>query len=265
MSKGLEAIKQAQASEGGGTKSRRSYLKKGESVLVRIPETVIDNLTVKKVVSVWEKFLPTLSYSANNVEGKRDLYAEASKMMLDDHFRNQAKGVFAKGSAEDKASYKAARQLDPKPLYLFGVYPLEDFTQGKNTYEAGEPLVFETNNGRDGANIDALVSTLQKLEKKFNTKAFEISCAAANKYTILPVDIEDLTPEQKKVFDATEGLEVADEVFDEALFESDTQKQAKDLVAIGFDVSRLGVEITEDAGEPAEGDSLDISDEDIPF
>ncbi|OPX53980.1 hypothetical protein BTE48_16635 [Oceanospirillum multiglobuliferum] len=79
------------------------------------------------------------------------------------------------------------------------------------------------------------------------------------------MDIEDLTPEQKKVFDATEGLEVADEVFDEALFESDTQKQAKDLVAIGFDVSRLGVEITEDAEEPAEGDSLDISDEDIPF
>lgn len=263
MSKGLDAIKEAQASE-NGSKSRRSYLKKGESIIVRIPESIINNITVKKVVAVFGKFMPTLSYSANGIEGKRDLYAEAAKMMQDDHFRAQANGEFVKGSKEDKESYKNSKQLEPKPAYLFGVYPLDDFTQGKNTYEAGEPLILETNNGKDGANIDALVTTLQKLEKKFNTKAFEISCTSSNKYTILPVDIEDLTPEQKEVFDATEGLEVEDALFDEALFESNEQKQAKDLQAIGFDPARLGVEIVEEE-ESEEDPAMDISDDDLPF
>lgn len=241
MTKGLEAIKQAQASEASGSTSRRGFLKQGETVLVRIPETVIDNITVKKVVNVWQHILPTLAYKANGIEDKRDLFDEALKLMKEDHFKAQANGEFERGSQEDKDSYKFSKQLEPKPLYLFGVYPLADFTQGKTTFEAGEPLVLETNNGKDGANITQLVSTLQRLQKKFGSKAFEITGQGSNKYTILPVDIEDLSPEELEVFNKTEGMSVDDEVFDTALFESDELKQAKELVGLGFDVSRLGI------------------------
>lgn len=263
MSKGLAAIKAAQTGEaGGGTKSRRSYLKKDQTIYVRIPEKIIDEIHVKQVVAVWQKILPTLAYKANNIEGKRDLFDEALKLMKEDHFKAVNSGKIEKGSEADKESYRNALQLQPKPTYLFGVIPLEDFTQGKYTFEAGEPLILETNNGKNGANINSLVTTLQKLEKKFNTKAFEITATGSNTYTILPVDVEDLTPEQKEVFDKTAGVVIPEEVYDTALFEADEQNQAHKLDEIGFDVSRLGITLE----KPAEDGGLgDITDDDLPF
>ena len=150
--------------------------------------------------------------------------------------------------------------MQPKPTYLFGVIPLSDFTQGKYTFEAGQPIILETNNGKNGANINSLVTTLQKLEKKFNTKAFEITATGSNTYTILPVDIEDLTPEQAKVFEETAGVVIPEEVYDTALFEADEQNQAQKLTEIGFDVSRLGITLD----QPQE-DHLEIGDDDLPF
>lgn len=261
MSKGLAAIKAAQAGEasGGGTKSRRTYIKKGQSMIVRIPERIIDEIHVKQVVAVWQKILPTLAYKANGID-KRDLFDEALKLMKEDHFKAIANGEIEKGSEADKESYRNSLQLQPKPTYLFGVIPLSDFTQGKYTFEAGQPIILETNNGKNGANINSLVTTLQKLEKKFNTKAFEITATGSNTYTILPVDIEDLTAEQAKVFEETAGVVIPEEVYDTALFEADEQNQAQKLTEIGFDVSRLGITLD----QPQE-DHLEIGDDDLPF
>ena len=98
MSKGLAAIKAAQAGEatGGGTKSRRTYIKKGQSMIVRIPERIIDEIHVKQVVAVWQKILPTLAYKANGID-KRDLFDEALKLMKEDHFKAIANGEIEKG------------------------------------------------------------------------------------------------------------------------------------------------------------------------
>ena len=98
------------------------------------------------------------------------------------------------------------------------------------------------------------------MEKKFNTKAFEITATGSNTYTILPVDIEDLTPEQAKVFEETAGVVIPEEVYDTALFEADEQNQAQKLTEIGFDVSRLGITLD----QPQE-DHLEIGDDDLPF
>jgi len=289
MAKGLEAIKAAQAGDGKKGSSIRTYIKRGESLLVRIPETVIDNINVKQVVSVWQpRILPTLAYKANGITDKRDLFDEALKIMKEDHFKAIANGEIAKGSPEDKESYLNAMQLQPKPTYLFSVIPLEDFTQGKVTFPAGTPIILETNNGKNGANINALVSTLQNLERKFNTKAFTITATGSNTFSITPEDLDDdraVSKEALKVFEATKSLEtlpeelkefytheygklaVKQELFDNALFEANEENQLEKLTEFGFDVTRL--EGVDKAPEEADlGDAFgdnEVGDNELPF
>lgn len=289
MAKGLEAIKAAQAGDGKKGSSIRTYIKRGESLLVRIPETVIDNINVKQVVSVWQpRILPTLAYKANGITDKRDLFDEALKIMKEDHFKAIANGEIAKGSPEDKESYLNAMQLQPKPTYLFSVIPLEDFTQGKVTFPAGTPIILETNNGKNGANINALVSTLQNLERKFNTKAFTITATGSNTFSITPEDLDDdkavsqealkvfemtksidtMTDEQKEFYTLEDGkLTVKQEYFDNALFEANEENQLEKLTEFGFDVTRL--EGVDKAPEEADlGDAFgdnEVGDNELPF
>ncbi|WYA79025.1 hypothetical protein [Enterococcus phage Toszka] len=247
MAKGLEAIAQAAQtqSKGSGEQSKKTYLKKGQSIRARIPEDILENLHVNQVVSVFEpQVLPTLSYHAEGRTDVRDLYHEATEIMLADHRAKVESGEIERGTQDDKDSYRAARILTPKPLILFGIIPLADFTQGTkktNTYPAGEPILLETNLGRDNANIDALTNFLSKETnaKKFPKKAFEITCEAANRYTFTPLDDDDLTPEELEVFKATEGATVPEEDFENAIFESTIERQIEDLKKIGFDTTRL--------------------------
>lgn len=289
MAKGLEAIKAAQVGDGKKGSSIRTYIKRGESLLVRIPETVIDNINVKQVVSVWQpRILPTLAYKANGITDKRDLFDEALKIMKEDHFKAIANGEIAKGSPEDKESYLNAMQLQPKPTYLFSVIPLEDFTQGKVTFPAGTPIILETNNGKNGANINALVSTLQNLERKFNTKAFTITATGSNTFSITPEDLDDdkaVSPEALKVFEMTKSIDtmtdeqkefytledgkltVKQEYFDNALFEANEENQLEKLTEFGFDVTRLeGVDKAPEEADLGEafGDT-ETDDNELPF
>lgn len=271
MSKGLEAINRVIEQEAKVERepSRLTYLKKNQSIRARIPEDVVDNLHVYKTVQVFQKILPTISYSSEGRD-ERDLYKEAYDIMVDDFAEAKAAG---KIDADDKDAFKNSRVLQPKPTILFSVIPLEDFVQGKKetVYEAGQPLLLETNLGKNNENIDALTAALTKESnvKKFKTRAFDITCIASNKYTFVPVDDEDLTDDQRKVLEETAGVSVPDEVFDNALFESTTEKQLNDLKLIGFDTTRLkGFENagTTAAPEATEGVSyIDISDDDIPF
>lgn len=66
MAKGLDAISQLiqEEAKSDRPKSRLSYLKKNQSIRDRIPEDILDNLHVYKVVEVFQKINQTLSYSA---------------------------------------------------------------------------------------------------------------------------------------------------------------------------------------------------------
>lgn len=263
MSKGLDAIQRVVEQEAKVDRepSRLTYLKKGQSIRVRIPEDIVDNLHVYKVVSVFQKILPTLSYAAEG-RSERDLYNEAFEIMREDFATAKANGTVA---SDDKEAYRNSMILQPKPTILFGVIPLADFVQGKkeNLYEAGRPLLLETNLGKNNANIDALTAALTKPTnaKKFGSRAFEITCIASNQYSFAALDEDELEPNEKKVFEETAGVSIPDEVFDGSLFESNTEKQLNDLRLIGFDTTRLkGFE----NGQQETG-TTDIPDEDIPF
>lgn len=269
MAKGLDAINKTVAQADGGERelSKRTYLKKGQSVIVRIPENIVENLHVFQTVSVFGSILTSLSYHGEG-RTERDLYHEAHQMMVADHNKRKAAGD---PTALEKGAWTKANQLAPKPLFLFGVILLQDFTQGKknNLYEAGTPILLETNLGKDRANIDALTSFLTNPvnARKFGKKPFQITCTAANKYTFTPLDEEDLLAmeggeDMLKVFNETAGQTVEEEAFDNAIFESTTERQIEDLQKIGFDVSRLqGVEQAPQQGQPLP----DIGEEDIPF
>lgn len=266
MAKGLDAISQLiqEEAKSDRPKSRLSYLKKNQSIRVRIPEDILDNLHVYKVVEVFQKINQTLSYSAEG-RPERDLYAEAHELMKQDHVAGKADGSI---DPNDKDAYRESMILQPKPIILFGVIPLTDFvTQGSKpkTFEAGQPLLLQTNLGKDNANIDALTQALKKPTNanKFAKRAFEITCIANNKYSFAVVDDEDLTSDEKKVLEETAGASVSDEVFDNALFESTTEKQIADLASIGFSISRL--QGFENAGQETNDEPSDIAGDDLPF
>lgn len=269
MAKGLDAVTKVVEQEAKVERepSRLTYLKKGQSIPVRIPADIVDNLHVYKTVQVFQKILPTISYSSEGRD-ERDLYKEAYDIMVADFDAAKAAG---KVKADDKDAFKASRILQPKPTILFGVIPLEDFVQGKKetVYAAGEPLLLETNLGKNNANIDALTAALTKPAnvKKFKNRVFEITCTASNQYTFIPMDEDEVKPEQQEVFDRTADVSIPDEVFDNALFESTIEKQLNDLKAIGFDVTRLkGFEADAESAPAEEGNSsIDITSDDLPF
>lgn len=266
MSKGLEAI--AKATAGDKQPSKKTYLKKGQSIRVRIPEDIVENIHVFQTVSVFGKILTTLSYHGEKRTDKVDYYHEAHKLMVADHNARKE----ASDEPLPKEAWTAANVLNPKALVLFGVIPLNDFTQGKkNTlYPKGEPILLETNLGKDNANVDALIAALTKPAnvKKFKSRAFEIECVKSNNYTFTALDEEDLTADELEVFKATEGVSVADEDFDNAIFESTPERQLEDLKLIGFDISRI--EGAQEAFDKAndngsEGTTIDVSADDLPF
>lgn len=264
MAKGLDAIQQVVQDEAKTDRepSRLTYLKKNQSIRVRIPQDILDNLHVYKTVEVFQRILQTISYHAEG-RPERDLYHEAHEIMKADHAAGKANGTI---DPKDTDKYRESMILQPKAAILFGVIPLSDFVQGKKdtVYAAGEPLLLQTNLGKDNTNIDSLTAALQKDTnvKKFATRAFEITCIASNKYSFSVVDDEDLTDAEKKVLEDTSGVSIPDEVFDNALFESNTDKQLNDLKAIGFDTTRL-----EGFGDEAVTDdsTLGIEEDDLPF
>lgn len=253
MAKGFQAVEELTAKK---VASKRTYLKakEGQSIKVRIPENITDQLTTVMTYSVYQVINTTLAYHLEK-PSVRDLYHEARQIMLAEH--NEARGkVFEVGSQDDKDSWKAANQLEAKPVFLFGVFPLADFVQGgttKNTYPAGEPILLETNQGAKNANIKALqdILTDEKFIRKAAGKAYEIKALGANKYSFTPLDEEDLTADELAVFKATEGKLLVDEDFEGAIFESDETKQLTELKELGFDVSKLSNVSTPVEAEPA--------------
>ena len=273
MAKGLEAVKQTVAIvESNGEEremSRRTYLKKGQSVIARIPEDVVDNLHVFQTVSVFGSILTSLSYHGEG-RPERDLYHEAHQIMVADHNAKKASGEI---DPTDKEAWGKANALKPKPIFLFGLILLEDFVQGakKNLYEAGSPILLETNLGKDSANIDALTNFLTDPinAKKFGRKPFKITCVSNNKYSFTSLDEEDLEgldggAEMLKVFKETAGQTVPESAFENAIFESTTERQVEDLKSIGFDVTRLNG-VAEAVATPTEQATTEVSGDDLPF
>ena len=159
-----------------------------------------------------------------------NLYQKAADILFEDAKK-------AKTEAEAEELRSQARQLKPKPRYLFGFINLDD----------GQPIIVDVSK----AQAQVLIKAIDKYAKKIDKIAFELSKEGSGRDTIVslaPVlDMDDdLTDQQRAHFEKAAGMAIPDDLYENVLTVKSEAEQIEDLKAFGFDVSRLGIEETED-------------------
>ena len=210
-----------EGNEGQQQNSRQiSTFKSGTTYKVRIPST--EDFAEWHSHSVFGKF-----YSGA-CTGKEDLYCQAVKLIYDEMNEEKKKGN------DDKAEElrKEAYELKAKPRYLFGFFNLED----------GEPIVIDVSKKQ----AQVLITGIDKMAKNLSKYPFEVTKSGQGQSTqvsITPIlSAEDeLTEQELKNFQETEGKEFPAEIYEEVLKVKSRDEQIEDLKTYGFDVSRLGV------------------------
>lgn len=227
--RGADAAKSATAEQQQDASKALVTLKSGTTLKVRVLSK--DDSAEYYAASVFKVFNTTPVAPGN-------LYQKAADLLFEDAKK-------AKSDAEAEELKTQARQLKPKPRYLFGFVNLE----------TGEPIVVDLSK----AQAQVIYQALNKFEKKIGKVAFELAKSGTGTSTvvsltpILDMD-EDLTEVERKNFEEADGKEFPAELFEKVLYMKTEDEQIADLKAFGFDVSRLGV-------DGAESDK----DENLPF
>ena len=225
--RGADAAKSATTEQQQDASKALVTLKSGTTLKVRVLSK--DDSAEYFAASVFKVFNTTPVAPDN-------LYQKAANILFE-----QAKK--AKSDAEAEELKTQARQLKPKPRYLFGFVNLE----------TGEPIVVDLSK----AQAQVVYQALDKYEKKIGKVAFELSKSGTGTSTvvsltpILDMD-EDLTEVERKNFEEADGKEFPAELFEKVLYMKTEAEQIEDLKAFGFDVSRLGV----DGAESDKDDNL---------
>ncbi|QWI73252.1 hypothetical protein ER45_030330 (plasmid) [Bacillus mycoides] len=196
----------------------------GKVLKVRaLPEAVVQYMCH----SVYKTFYST---PCTKPAGKEDLYDKATDLLYKD-----AKEAEENGASEDdvKALKDRAYALKAKERYMIGFINLE----------TGLPIIvdFTSNQGK------TIVAALQKYKKNLNNFAFELTKTGSSTDTkisftvVLDMD-EDLTDKEREHYTKSAGHEFDMNAFENVLSANDEEKQIEDLIAFGFDISRLGLE-----------------------
>jgi hypothetical protein len=160
--------------------------------------------------------------------GQPDLYDAAVDVLYKEANALEESGDDAGAKAKKDEAYR----LKAKPRYIRGFYNLAD----------GKPLVIDLTKNQS----KLVTQALEKNAKKIANRAFELEKKGSGTdttVTLTILDDDDLTPAEQKNFAALDGKE-----FDHDLFEvislRDQEGQIADLIAFGFDVSKIGVNIS---------------------
>jgi hypothetical protein len=215
--RGADAAKSATTEQQQDASKALVTLKSGTTLKVRVLSK--DDSAEYFAASVFKVFNTTPVAPDN-------LYQKAANILFE-----QAKK--AKSDAEAEELKTQARQLKPKPRYLFGFINLEN----------GEPIVVDLSK----AQAQVVYQALDKYEKKIAKVAFELSKSGTGTSTVvsfspvLDMD-EDLTDTERENFAKADGKEFPTELFEKVLYMKTEAEQIEDLKAFGFDVSLLGLE-----------------------
>jgi hypothetical protein len=176
------------------------------------------------------------------------LYQKAAAVLYDDAKKAKDAGDETKADELRNQAY----QIKPKPRYLLGFINLAD----------GQPIVVDLSK----AQAKVIIAAIEKSAKKLDRKPFELAKDGKSTSTVVsltPLDLEDLSDAEAKVFEATADAKVPDDLYEKVLSVKSIDDQAEDLEKFGFDVSRIGI----DNGDPFinDGKPIEVSDEDIPF
>ena len=234
---------------------KRSFLKAGESIIVRIP----DSQTFVEYYSHGGYLLGSkyeiYSSACTRHTGKHDAYCKAVKIMYED--LDEIKKNKGEQSEEYKALHAIANDLRAKRKLLFGLFNLND----------GKPMVVELTGGQG----DGLVQQIIKNEKKLGKFAFELSKngkGVNTQVTLTLLDPDDeLDPKQQENWNKTDSETFDHNLFEQVLYVQPEDRKIEDLEKIGFDVTRIGFEPpAKQESEPQKSDE-ELMEEvsDLPF
>lgn len=238
--RGDEAAKSAQQESTDYSKLLTS-LKSGDTIKVRL-------LTSKDFVEYFAASVYKVFYTTPVTPG--NLYQKACDVLY-----KEAKEVRDSDEKLSKELSDKAYSLKPKARYLFAFIDLG----------SGEPIIVDLTKNQ----AQSVITSITKYEKRIGKLAFELSktgSGTSTAVTLSPViDMEeDLTDKERENFNKPKVDEIADELFENALVLKSHDEQVADLVAFGFDVSKLGIE--GDDVKPIESDGgVEIQDDDLPF
>lgn len=206
--KGTSAVESATTEKKDYSKVIKT-LKSGTSFKVRVPseEEVVEVF----MHSVYETFYSTPCT-------RDDLYDKAVALLRADQKKAQEDGDEKLAEVLGNHAYA----LTAKPRYLFGFYNLED----------GAEMIVDLSKKQ----AQGVISTVKKNAKRLNQLAFEISKTGSGQSTVVGFDPlmfldEDLTPQELKHYQATEGKVIAEDVYANCLYVKNEGEQAEDLQA----------------------------------
>jgi hypothetical protein len=196
-------------------------LKSGVSLKVRVAS--VEDFVEYFAASVYKVFYTTPVEPGN-------LYQKAAAVLYDEAKKAKDAGDDTKSEELRNQAY----QIKPKPRYLLGFINLAD----------GQPIVVDLSK----AQAKVIIAAIEKNAKKLDRKPFELAKDGKSKSTVVsltPLDAdeesEDLTPTEKKTFEATKDAKVPDDLYEKVLSVKSIDDQAEDLEKFGFDVSRIGI------------------------
>lgn len=216
--KGKAAAESATAENQENASKALASFKSGTAYKVRIASD--EDYVEYYAASVFKVFNTTPVESDN-------LYQKAANMLYADAKAAEEAGDDAKAEELRNKAYL----LKPKPRYLFGFINLSD----------GQPIIVDVSK----AQAKVLIAAIEKNAKKLARKPFELAKDGQGTSTMVsltPLDDEDLSDAERKVFEATADAKVPDELYEKVLYVKTHDEQVADLKAFGFDVERLGVE-----------------------
>lgn len=234
--KGASAIESATTEKKDFSKAIKS-LKSGTSVKVRVPST-------EDVVEVFMHSVYEVFYSTPCVHG--DLYDKAVQLLRAD----QKEAQDAKDEKLAELIGTHAYALSAKPRYLCGFIDLE----------TGEPIIIDLSKKQ----VQGIITTIKKYEKKLDVLAFEISKTGTSQSTVVSFNPlmfldEDLTEKELKNFNESAGKQIDEEIYANCLYVKDEAEQVEDVLAYESKAKRdkknpIDLKLAERLGLAGKGD-----------
>jgi len=249
---GADAFEAAVNEEEKGP-SAKKFLKDGETLLVCIPQNGTYAMPYKAHSFYNEvdnnKSVNPFACDSEKNDGSTDVFDEAAAYLLAEAGKRFNRDTFVKGVTPPDPDYLLGRKLEASTRGLFGFFDLND---------GGKEVVIDLAS-KHGKKITALIKKQGNIINQYAFEFTKTGSSSGSDYSISAYLSEPLTPAQQKAFDES-NKEFNVQTYENSLFFKSKDYQLKDLVKIGFDVTKLGYKlpatnVSSDTQAAAEGNA----------
>lgn len=215
----------------GSRDSALKYLKQGDTIIVGIPSAT--EYVSTQIVGVYDAVNNSSIIAPTVVDkGVETLYDKTLQLLWDDY------NLVKTDDVERKKVLNKINSIKRQDYVYFG---MKDLTTGEDMIIS---MGINHEAGRKDKAGNNFYNAIKKLENKLSKKGLEITKGSMGAWTILPIDLEDLTTEQQLNFQKVKDIPLT--TYESVMFKSDAARQEEDIKKFGnffgFDVTRLGLD-----------------------